>query len=1377
MTSKSKAGYYRLLNEEKAGEFWSFQDFYYPSNQLQNSGQLSQLEPEIREGEFVWYHSNGEKEMFGHYEHGERAGKWVTQFENGSIKFSGNYESNSRVGDWVWYYENGQLKSKGGYKEGQLEGERSWWFVNGQLMRQIQYQNGEGHGVKVEYHENGALKEKSTINKGQYVGLRTTYYENAIKRSEVNYESGIIVGDQAWWDPEGNITEKGEVVDEREEHSLLWEITGNGLQEPSYLFGTMHVRDKRAFEFGDSMIVAFANCEAMSMEIHPQELYDYIFDKDPNDSPELKIGNELPGLTIDKYDQGKFFFDSYWRTNWLVDLNGLFHRGYGGGRNSMPYFVDAYLYAAADRSGMKTFGLEEVEAHIKAGENLPTYRKQFDILSRFNPNEEMILVYQGGNIKKINALMNFFTNKEFQYRLLIERNYLMADKIDSLIREQSTFNTCGSAHLPGKEGVIALLEKMGYVLRAVDPSFSGDSISLSEPKPIDSWRWFENPNGEYRVKFPGEAVRYSDHGITKYVYSKLTHQVGYSTYTIDPRFDQNQWSIGLNTPVEILGIKEPDILKENELNSKLTEVYHKSDDGFSYRSQIYVYDGHTTVVQMGAFDNEKLTGRDAEEFFSSYELLSQKNHEKSFVTISDSVGAFEVLVLDGFRTESDIVMPLSNGGSEPYKMCRYFKIPKAFESGYVLRHNNLNFEDLGFGAENYFTEMEEALSLRYGIVESDSVIDLPEVYGRHWVFFPSFGNKVIADVLVRGTKNYLLLGFFQNGNFECVDSTCFGNNIEWNELAYQDQVEYSNLEGNFKLRVPKQTVLLANNESTEEEDWSFLDYEEVIEDVTETVEEDWGDWQSSWSSEYFQSFRDTMSGMFYTIKRFEFSPYFHTSDMDSLKRVILNQDVPIYADTVSVTSEEFEWINHPQRLYVKRRIVDAGDQVITLTVFSPEESQNNIRIDEFFESFELLQEVETRDFSSNKALKLLSDLSSSDSSLQGIASKVIWEYQFDSSHVQAIEEALLFECKYQDDDIQNNSSALLEHLLSFKDSSILSVLIKVSSFEMTKHVKRKVYNVLINQKDSASVAFFTELLLKDTLTVGNRKHDSAALMKLILQLADSPDAIESNLSGFEALLKNEVIKPIVLELFVEILKFDFSKAQLYWSDSVQNSFINDVENYFSHDFSGQKMLRKSILNYLEILAHQKSIKDSLTHNKLKELTQDDNIEVAQKALVCSLTLGAYGHRDLNELIADSDDPYSLLRALSLTGQELPDVDKQQLGEYQLIHHSKFQKNGARVSKIDKVTFLKRKKINYNGQKVYIFAFQFYKRNWGSWTKYVGISGPIPVKGDWDYSLTILGADRKLERANQVDSLVDEMILELNSDEIVEERFEKYYDVD
>src|SRR5882724_12805624 len=51
--------------------------------------------------------------------------------------------------------------------------------------------------------------------------------------------------------------------------SLLWEITGNGLQKPSYLFGTMHVSSKMVFHLSDSFYLAIKNVDAVALELNP----------------------------------------------------------------------------------------------------------------------------------------------------------------------------------------------------------------------------------------------------------------------------------------------------------------------------------------------------------------------------------------------------------------------------------------------------------------------------------------------------------------------------------------------------------------------------------------------------------------------------------------------------------------------------------------------------------------------------------------------------------------------------------------------------------------------------------------------------------------------------------------------------------------------------------------------------------------------------------------------------------------------------------------------------------------------------------------------------------------------------------------------------
>ena len=52
----------------------------------------------------------------------------------------------------------------------------------------------------------------------------------------------------------------------KKKHTLLWEIRGKELKKTSYLFGTMHVRDKRAFRGIDFLSKCIVNCDSFAAE-------------------------------------------------------------------------------------------------------------------------------------------------------------------------------------------------------------------------------------------------------------------------------------------------------------------------------------------------------------------------------------------------------------------------------------------------------------------------------------------------------------------------------------------------------------------------------------------------------------------------------------------------------------------------------------------------------------------------------------------------------------------------------------------------------------------------------------------------------------------------------------------------------------------------------------------------------------------------------------------------------------------------------------------------------------------------------------------------------------------------------------------------------
>jgi len=51
---------------------------------------------------------------------------------------------------------------------------------------------------------------------------------------------------------------------------LLWKISGNGLEKPSFLCGTMHVSNRVAFHLSDSFYKAINSVDVVSLEINPE---------------------------------------------------------------------------------------------------------------------------------------------------------------------------------------------------------------------------------------------------------------------------------------------------------------------------------------------------------------------------------------------------------------------------------------------------------------------------------------------------------------------------------------------------------------------------------------------------------------------------------------------------------------------------------------------------------------------------------------------------------------------------------------------------------------------------------------------------------------------------------------------------------------------------------------------------------------------------------------------------------------------------------------------------------------------------------------------------------------------------------------------------
>ena len=226
---------------------------------------------------------------------------------------------------------------------------------------------------------------------------------------------------------------------------LLWEISGNGVKEKSYLFGTLHSNDKRIFDLSDSVYYALDRANLIILEADIFELFKDI------DSRE-----DLPNTLYDK--DGKAYTASK-----------IASRTTYGDENGMPQFIDAALEEYCHNANKKFFALEDVRDQLNLGAKL-NFTKRIFINDAFNDfsNQKLIELYLKGDITAIERFIraNLSADKEQFAALITDRNNKMAHKLDSILKKkESFFCAIGAGHLAGSEGVINLLRTRGFRLR------------------------------------------------------------------------------------------------------------------------------------------------------------------------------------------------------------------------------------------------------------------------------------------------------------------------------------------------------------------------------------------------------------------------------------------------------------------------------------------------------------------------------------------------------------------------------------------------------------------------------------------------------------------------------------------------------------------------------------------------------------------------------------------------------------------------------------------------------------------------------------------------------------------------------------------------
>lgn len=1336
-TDRELASYYRNL-EKINDSLWYFQDKYIQTDKLQNDGFYSSLQPHVRDSLYTWYYENGVVSLRGSYQDGNRVGVWKEYFQTGDVKMSGKYRDGEREGKWKWRYEGGSTKSIAHYKKGLLDGERNWWYESGKSKIEEYYREGKLDSTFHQWYENGQFKLQAQYDQGQLKDTLFEWYPNGVLKRKEFYESGISIDSLAiWQDTLGNVVDQEDIINNKSDHQLLWKVSGNGLEKPSYIFGTMHVRDPRAFEFSDSMVTIFEQCEAMSMEIHPDSMYAFNFQATQDEIIARKPGLETPQYyTYDGYDDYDNYDSWYWyNTGWVVDLNTLFNRAYGP-QNAKPYFLDVYLFYLAEKANKKTFGLERIEDHIKAGDDLPTYQKSYDILSHFNPDEEMLEVYQEGNIEKIRALMTFLTNKEFSYRLLTLRNHKMADQIDSLAHLYSTFNTCGCAHLYGDDGVIELLRKKGYDVTPVDVVFNEKEIPISSDYKFE---WSSLKRGGVSVLMPGRPVLNYDAGYERYIAMDLIQKNGFSVAVVDLNFDTLNVDLkNYETLIETKLNLDWDLvqnLNKSKSKNRRTLIFDYPLGTIFSRYKIILDKGTNKMIALeaAAFEKEELLKYASSKFFSSVKFINQEVEPDEWNITTDTVGAFRVQ------------FPQSANYDHDWNR-QYYEIPNSTSGNrYFIRYFDLNSNHIWRSDSSYFEAVKRSFATKYGELLDEKVISKSGYRGVAFSFDYGKGFELKINAYRRGNRDYLLMVHQQPGGEE--DTKKFFDSFGFIPLKNSGWISHE---------VDSVSISFPNDP---DENFTYgsnayyrNDYYSVYNDGVEVaVEEDansysyydsYGnkgllsdtEYEYRYDNKHYLISKDSLSGVYYIFEEAIFSDYAFVENLDTLfemySRVELDSTASktYYADSTLKLDAK---LNYKNRNVIKKyQLHYFGGHVFELKAYYPKELEGDPHIDYFFNSFDLSRLPDTIDITTPKIERIFDGLSSPDTLTQYKTTGALAYYDFDSTHLPRIYREAFREAAADTLEILNNAYDLLDLAVYHRDSTTLPFI--KAFYEQycdTMYKQQFVLERLARIGSERSLSLMLELL-PDTLNKGGYYYSSKA-EKLTEPFHDSLELAAKMYPQLFQKLDHYNLEFPVLKLTRKLLTADtlFPEVVVY-KDSLTKDFISIASSLIQMDpdSSDFRKTKRKATRYLEFVGELNE-EDEVTA-LLDSLVHFDDDEIPTLATIALVQFASSSDEAIwSKLFQKSDDPYALIltfrkkEKLNLIPSKY--LIQEEIAKQSLIHSIMEEGYSYRKPTIEKLKLIKSIAIEHDGEKQRYYLFQYYKGTYGR-ERYMALSSPQPM---------------------------------------------------
>lgn len=1008
---------------------------------------------------------------------------------------------------------------------------------------------------------------------------------------------------------------------ERPNYKLLWEVTKR--DEPSlksYVFGTMHVQDERVFKFSDSVIPAIQNTDVFALEIDPTIVGDAVSEKllevkgDTNIYKEILSEEEYTRLSDKFYEINGYSFEDFSLSHPMM-IESMLTPSIKK-KNDKRTFLDVHLYGVANYFDREITGLEDVEDQFPEIDAIPKEELREAILELLDLDaeiaekyhERLVEIYYSGSIEKMYYLMNGLYPID---AVMKKRNQKMVKSFDSIMQHKTIFAAVGAAHLPGNDGVLDLLKKKGYTVKAVPPTFNDPEFQYELIPKMETWKTNTYKEAGYGVQTPKMVVEVPiGPGIQSYTVADLYSGSSFNYFHID------YGKTGQPNNEEVI-----DKVIENQLVDEDSELIERSKiehlgvqgtevvlqvKGTYIRAQYFNRDAVLYAFLVESKFNE-VRSKYSDAFFNSVQFFTVEKPVAVWKKREDVQGAYSVNI-KGEVSDLSRITPSPENPAIEYEIYLYASRDEENKTLGLVRYND---QPLGYYINDmsvFDAQVKNILNSRGEVLGESQPITRDGIEGKVYDVLFSSNLNARAEVYFRGNRLYMILAQKLTPEEKISAEDPFMSSFKFEPYKELKLDSLVTLNESFQVKLPQR--------ATKTEDVQFESYE---------------------AYEYNEGFNatDLVTGGSYLVQYIKVKPYTKAASLEKFYDDY-SQQLLEYNDTIISSKNSMigglpsrQIIMHNKNTHVRQKmelLLDGQDLILLLAYVGDEELD---RVDAYFKTFKKINNKATFKLSESKMDLIATHLRSGDS-LQFEAAKGAFNYyEFDKKDEKTL--AKLLKYSYPDDGEEYNvKNSIVNAIVSLEGAKAVKIL---SSFyksgKAPNSTKVEILRILPSLETDKAYKTFFELLEKEAPL-----REKGASYGVFNGLNNRPKVVLDHIEQLNTFLAQDTYRDKILDTYTYIQRYDsihgpklnaYKKTMLSYFEEDARRYTDTLERKKSRHLTyglisdylylvtTEETLTTGVRNALLTLANDVSTNSWLNIRALR-MSIENNIEIAKSAL-------------------------------------------------------------------------------------------------------------------------------------------------------------------